>query len=85
VYEGEVVGERGHHKKIVVNVTDPRPPTNTRASGCNAKAVQAGDELLAGDGAGYIEDDEMVGIARKAVRMRRLDLITTVRQSSSHE
>ena len=33
VYEGQVVGEHGRDKDMVVNVTDPKPLTNMRASG----------------------------------------------------
>ncbi|MCI0705480.1 MAG: translational GTPase TypA, partial [Planctomycetia bacterium] len=39
VYEGQVVGEHGRDKDMVVNVTDPKPLTNMRASGSDAKAV----------------------------------------------
>src|SRR6476660_4852006 len=39
VYEGQIVGEHGRDKDMVVNVTDPKPLTNMRASGSDSKAV----------------------------------------------
>jgi GTP-binding protein len=75
VYEGQVVGEHGRDKDMVVNVTDPKPLTNMRASGSDAKAVIKPATIFSLEMAlEYIEDDELVEITPKAVRMRKLYL-----------
>jgi GTP-binding protein len=73
VYEGQVVGERGHENDLVVNVTRPKPLTNMRASGSDAKAViKPPREYSLEMALEYIEDDELVEITPKSVRMRKL-------------
>jgi GTP-binding protein len=75
VYEGQVVGEHGRDKDLVVNVTDPKPLTNMRASGSDAKAaikppVRYSMEMALE----YIDDDELVEITPSYLRMRKLYL-----------
>jgi GTP-binding protein len=73
VYEGQVVGEHGRDKDMVVNVTDPKPLTNMRASGSDAKAVLKPPKIFSLEMAlEFIEDDELVEITPKSVRMRKL-------------
>lgn len=75
VYEGQVVGERGHDNDLVVNVTRPKPLTNMRASGSDAKAVlKPPREFSLEMALEYIEDDELVEITPKSIRMRKLYL-----------
>ncbi|MBA4065547.1 MAG: translational GTPase TypA [Isosphaera sp.] len=75
VYEGQVVGEHGRDKDMVVNVTDPKPLTNMRASGSDAKAVLKPPTRFSLEMAlEYIEDDELVEVTPKSVRMRKLYL-----------
>jgi GTP-binding protein len=75
VYEGQVVGEHGRDKDLTVNVTDPKPLTNMRASGTDAKAaikppVRYSMEMALE----YIDDDELVEITPSSLRMRKLYL-----------
>jgi GTP-binding protein len=73
VYEGQVVGEHGRDKDMVVNVTDPKPLTNMRASGSDAKAVIKPPLRFSLEmSLEYIEDDELVEITPKSVRMRKI-------------
>jgi GTP-binding protein len=73
VYEGQVVGEHGRDKDMVVNVTDPKPLTNMRASGSDAKAVIKPPMRFSLEmSLEYIEDDELVEITPKSVRMRKI-------------
>lgn len=75
VYEGQVVGEHGRDKDLTVNVTDPKPLTNMRASGTDAKAaikppIRYSMEMALE----YIDDDELVEITPNSLRMRKLYL-----------
>jgi GTP-binding protein len=72
VYEGQVVGEHGRDNDLVVNVTDPKPLTNMRASGSDAKAVIKPPVRYSMEMAlEYIEDDELVEVTPKSIRMRK--------------
>ncbi len=73
VYEGQVVGEHGRDKDMVVNVTEPKPLTNMRASGSDSKSsikppVRFSMEMALE----FIEDDELVEITPKSIRMRKM-------------
>jgi GTP-binding protein len=58
---------------MVVNVTDPKPLTNMRASGSDAKAVIKPPMRFSLEmSLEYIEDDELVEITPKSVRMRKI-------------
>jgi GTP-binding protein len=73
VYEGQVVGEHNRDNDMVVNVTDPKPQTNMRASGSDAKAVIKPPKIFSLENAlEFIEDDELVEITPKSVRMRKI-------------
>jgi GTP-binding protein len=73
VYEGQVVGEHGRDNDLVVNVTDPKPLTNMRASGSDSKAAVKPPLRFSMEMAlEYIEDDELVEITPKSIRMRKL-------------
>ncbi len=75
VYEGQVVGEHGRDKDMVVNVTDPKPLTNMRASGSDAKAVLKPPTRFSMEMAlEFIEDDELVEITPNSIRMRKIYL-----------
>jgi GTP-binding protein len=75
VYEGQIVGEHGREKDMVVNVTDPKPLTNMRASGSDAKAtIKPALRFSLEMALEYIEDDELVEVTPKSVRMRKLYL-----------
>jgi GTP-binding protein len=73
VYEGQIVGEHGRDKDMVVNVTDPKPLTNMRASGTDAKAALRPPIKYSMEMAlEYIEDDELVEITPQSIRMRKM-------------
>jgi GTP-binding protein len=75
VYEGQVVGEHGRDKDLTVNVTDPKPLTNMRASGTDAKAAIKPPMRFSLEMAlEYIDDDELVEITPTSLRMRKLYL-----------
>ncbi len=75
VYEGQVVGEHGRDKDLTVNITDPKPLTNMRASGTDAKAAIKPPMKFSMEMAlEYIDDDELVEITPNHLRMRKLYL-----------
>jgi GTP-binding protein len=75
VYEGQVVGEHGRDKDLTVNVTDPKPLTNMRASGSDAKAsIKPPLRFSMEMALEYIDDDELVEITPTSLRMRKLYL-----------
>jgi GTP-binding protein len=83
VYEGQVVGEHGRDNDLVVNVTKPKPLTNMRASGSDAKAVMKPPRTYSLEMAlEYIEDDELVEITPKSVRLRKIFLNESSRKRS---
>jgi GTP-binding protein len=83
VYEGQVVGEHGRDKDMVVNVTKPKPLTNMRASGSDKAAVMKPPRAYSLEMAlEYIEDDELVEITPKSVRLRKIFLNESSRKRS---
>src|SRR5206468_11766808 len=70
VYEGQVVGEHGRDNDLVVNVTRPKPRTNMRASGSDKAAVlKPATQFSLEMALEYIEDDELVEVTPKSIRM----------------
>jgi GTP-binding protein len=83
VYEGQVVGEHGRDNDLVVNVTKPKPLTNMRASGSDKAAVMKPPRTYSLEMAlEYIEDDELVEITPKSVRLRKIFLNESSRKRS---
>jgi GTP-binding protein len=73
VYEGQIIGEHGRDNDMVVNATDPKPLTNMRASGSDAKSVIKPPVRYSMEMAlEYIEDDELVEITPDSIRMRKI-------------
>jgi GTP-binding protein len=72
VYEGQIVGEFGQDKDIGVNVVRARHLTNIRSSNKDDSArVRPMREMTLEMALEYIQDDELVEITPKAVRMRK--------------
>src|SRR5262249_45332753 len=86
VYEGQIVGEHGRDNDLVVNVTEPKPLTNMRASGSDSKAVIKPPTVFSMEMAlEYIEDDELVEITPKSIRMRKLWLKESDRKKRARQ
>jgi len=79
VYEGQVVGEHSKEKDIGVNVTRAKQMSNVRTSGRsdNALKIRSAWEMTLEMALEYIQEDELVEITPKAVRMRKI-LLTEV-------
>jgi GTP-binding protein len=75
VYEGQVVGEHCRDNDLPVNVCREKKLTNMRASGTDKAIILKPPRLMTLEQAlEYIEDDELVEITPKAVRMRKMYL-----------
>ena len=72
VYEGMIVGIHTRDNDLVVNVTTEKKLTNMRASGTDEKAVLVTPIRLTLEYAlEFIEDDELVEITPKHIRLRK--------------
>ncbi len=74
-YEGMVVGEHSRDNDLVVNTCKAKQLTNFRASGKDGNALIAPPRAFTLEQAiDYIEDDELVEVTPKSVRMRKIFL-----------
>ncbi len=75
VYEGQVVGEHCRDNDLPVNVCREKKLTNMRASGTDKAIILKPPRLMTLEQAlEYIEDDELVEVTPKAVRLRKIYL-----------
>ena len=84
VYEGQVVGEHCKDNDITVNVVINKKHSNVRASGSDdATRVKPARELSLEAMLEYIEEDELVEITPKSLRMRKRELRESMRRRES--
>ncbi|MGL6073379.1 MAG: translational GTPase TypA [Fimbriiglobus sp.] len=75
VYEGQVVGEHNRDKDLTVNVTRLKALTNMRSAGADKTVpLRPPTEFSMESALEYIEDDELVEITPKSIRMRKIHL-----------
>jgi GTP-binding protein len=83
VYEGMIVGRANDDKDVAINVVRAKKLTNMRASGSdeNVKLAPA-EELSLERAIEFIEDDELVEVTPKSIRIRKrvLDETERIRQ-----
>lgn len=73
VYEGQIVGENARDNDMTVNVTREKKLTNIRAAGSDKVAPLKPPVRHSLEAAlEYIEEDELVEITPKAIRMRKI-------------
>ena len=81
VYAGMIVGEHCKDNDIVVNVCREKKLTNMRASGSDKKLLLSPPTVFSLEEAlEYIEDDELVEVTPKSIRMRKLNLDAKARK-----
>ena len=86
VYEGMIVGVHNRDNDIVVNATRTKQLTNFRASGKDeAIKITPPIELTLEYGVEFIEDDELVEITPKTIRLRKRHLTEHERRRASRE
>jgi len=82
VYEGMVIGEHCRDNDLNVNCVREKKLTNVRASGKDdATAVSPHRKMSLEDCLEWIRDDEMVEVTPESIRLRKLVLGQTIRQS----
>ena len=81
VYKGQIIGENSKDMDIEINVQRGKKLSNMRASGSDkaAKIVPAIKFTLE-EALEYIQDDEMVEVTPKSIRLRKLHLDTNDRK-----
>ena len=86
VYGGQIVGEHCRENDLTVNVTRKKPLTNMRASGSDkAASTKPPRDFSMEMALEYIEDDELVEITPKQIRMRKLFLSESERKRSGRK
>jgi GTP-binding protein len=72
VYEGMIVGESAKSDDLVVNVTKNKKLTNVRASGTDeAMTLTPITPMTLEQALEYIDDDELVEVTPRAIRLRK--------------
>ena len=85
VYEGMVVGENPKGLDIEVNVTKKKQMTNTRAAGSDDAIRLSPPRILSLEEAlEFIEDDELIEVTPKSIRIRKKILDTNKRYKSKN-
>ena len=75
VYEGMIVGENARDNDLVVNPCREKKLTNIRAAGSDENIILKPPRALFLEAAlEYIEDDELVEITPKSIRLRKMQL-----------
>jgi GTP-binding protein len=84
VYEGMIVGEQNRDNDLVVNVTREKHLTNIRAAGSDENVILTPPRVFTLETAiDYINDDEVVEITPKSIRLRKRFLKEHERKRSS--
>jgi GTP-binding protein len=84
VYEGMIVGEQSRENDLIVNVTREKHLTNIRASGSDENVILTPPRIFTLETAiDYINDDEVVEITPKTIRLRKRFLKEHERKRSS--
>ena len=84
-YEGMIVGESAKESDMVVNIARTKQLGNQRSSGAD-KAIQLTPPLrfTLEEALEYIEDDELVVITPKSIRLRKRILSATQRKKAAN-
>jgi GTP-binding protein len=84
VYEGQLVGIHAKDNDLTVNVIKPKPLTNMRASGKDdAIQLTPAIKFSLEQALEFIEDDELVEITPKEIRLRKRHLTEQDRKKNS--
>jgi GTP-binding protein len=72
VYEGMIVGEHARDNDLIVNVVQGKKLTNIRAAGKDENVILTPPMRLPLERAlSYIDDDELVEVTPKSIRLRK--------------
>ncbi len=85
-YEGMVVGEHSREGELMVNLQKTKNLTNVRSSGTDRNLKIAPHiEMSLEQALEYIEDDELVEITPKSIRLRKIYLSTLDRKRNKNK
>lgn len=86
VYGGQIVGEHNRDNDLVVNITRLKHLTNIRAASKEQTVVLKAARKLSLEAAiEYIEDDELVEVTPKAIRLRKKILDESMRKRAERQ
>ncbi len=86
VYEGMIVGEHSRDNDLIVNVIKPKALTNMRASGSDENIILTPPIIFTLEQAmAYINDDELIEITPKSIRLRKKLLKEHERKRSNYD
>jgi len=81
VYKGQIIGEHSKENDIEVNIQRGKKLTNMRASGADkAIKITPAIKFSLEEALEYVDDDEMVEVTPKSIRLRKLYLDTNERK-----
>jgi GTP-binding protein len=84
IYGGMIVGEHNKERDLVINVVKKKKLTNMRAASADATVVLAQPRIFGLEEAlEYINEDELVEVTPKSIRMRKKILNENLRKRSS--
>src|SRR3546814_18071235 len=84
LYEGQLVGNHAKDNALTVNVIKSKPPPNVRASGKDdAIKLTPAIKYTLEQALDFIEDDELVEVTPKEIRLRKKFLTETDRKRAS--
>jgi GTP-binding protein len=84
VYEGQLIGIHAKDNDLTVNAIKPKPLTNMRASGKDdAIQLTPATKFTLEQALDFIDDDELVEVTPKEIRMRKKYLTESDRKRSS--
>ena len=86
VYEGMIVGENARNSDMDVNITKEKKQTNMRASSADeAMRLVPARKLGLEQAIEFINDDELVEVTPKSIRLRKRILQANMRPKRSAE
>ncbi len=86
VYEGMIIGESNKDTDLVVNIVQEKQLTNMRSAGRDSTVVLKRPKAMSLEGClDFINDDELVEITPKSIRLRKLYLRALDRKKSQYQ
>ena len=86
VYEGQVIGEHTRERDLTINICKTKKLTNMRASGSHDKVMLPPPVVFSLEEAlEYIQEDELVEVTPKSMRLRKIILNEIERKRKSSD
>ena len=86
VYAGQIVGEHNRSNDITVNIVKAKKLDNIRSSTKEATVtIKAARSISLEQSLEYIEDDELVELTPKSIRLRKFELSEAIRRRNARQ